>query len=89
MSAYEKPYFSNCPSKISICSWNAAAYAALQMIAFFSADARLAQAGVAEAREMVAAEHVAELVLVPELLIPVGVEEKWSARAPDHHAFLK
>src|SRR5450759_310299 len=40
------------------------------------ADARISQTRVADAGEVVPAEHVAELVLVAEFLIPVGAKEK-------------
>src|SRR3954471_9704684 len=39
-------------------------------------DARLSQAGVADAGEMESTEHVPELVLIPEPLVPVGVKKE-------------
>src|SRR2546423_1471311 len=42
----------------------------------FVTDTSFTQSGVSNAREMIAAEHVAELVLVAKPLVPVGVEEK-------------
>src|SRR6266513_2070246 len=40
------------------------------------ADARLSQPCIANPGQMIAAEHVPELVLVAELLIPVGVKKE-------------
>src|SRR6185436_20776401 len=43
---------------------------------FLLADTSLSQSGVSDAREMKPAEHVPELVLIPEPLIPIGVKEE-------------
>src|SRR5204862_3067206 len=45
-------------------------------------DARFLQTSVANARQMIAAEHVPELVLIPEFLVPVGVEKEMLRARP-------